>query len=155
MGLRRRGLTMVYWQRVAAKKYVSEEAIGRLTVYAKEDLYDALEEALGFCEGYSDIFLDQILDATDELRDDLEFTTPKDPLGPNDPPLHAKHAWKVSASQQKSGQVKVSVTNTKHYMQFLEAYGGKHDSDGNEGGPAAGWISDIFEKYALNVRSIQ
>jgi hypothetical protein len=39
-------------------------------------------------------------------------------------------------------------------MQFLEAKGGVHDSDGNLGGPEPGWIARIFADFALDLREV-
>ena len=65
---------------------------------------------------------------------------------------YAKDSWRVVFEEQGKGNYFMSVSNPKHYIQFLEAYGGIHDSHGALGGPDPGWISDIFEQFTLRLR---
>lgn len=156
MGLRRRGVTMSYWQRVAQKEYIeSETVIQGLTVIWKDSVAGALADVMEWTERSIDEVLFDVVTETEQLAHDLEWTTPKDPEGPNDPPMHAKDSWRVVVEDRGSGQIHVSVSNPKHYIQFLETYGGVHDSWGDIGGPGPGWISDIFEDYALRLRMIK
>ena len=152
MGLRKRGVRMSYWQRVAPKVYASEKAIEGATQYWMNDLHQALNEVLMWAEDSTDDIVLEVVDGVEEMAEKLEWTTPKDPEGPNDPPLHAKDSWRVRFDEEGKGNFILSVSNPKHYIQFLEAYGGVHDSHGNLGGPDPGWISDIFEEFALRLR---
>lgn len=146
---------MVYWQRVAAKEYVeSERTIQGLTALWRDDVAGAVADVLEYTKRSIDEVLHDIIEETDILAHNLEWTTPKDPEGPNDPPFHAKDSWRTLVEQRGAGNIHISLSNPKHYMQFLERWGGVHDSFGDPGGPPPGWISDLFEDYILRLRTI-
>ena len=143
---------MSYWQRVAAQAYISEQAIEGLTIFAKDNIHAALLDCMAWAKGATDVYLDHVVRATERLAAELKEETPLDPEGPNDPPLHAVDSWRFKV-ENFNGGLQVSVSNPKHYMQFLEAYGGVHDSRGEPGGPDPGWIAAAFARYELDLRS--
>jgi hypothetical protein len=80
---------------------------------------------------------------TQWLAEELYDKNPWDEAGPNDPPLHSAEAWKIHTRIGKKGQLIVSVSNPKDYMQFLEA-GWSHQAP-------AGWIAATYREFWLRV----
>ncbi len=140
------------WQRMREKTYPKYEArmLGVMQ-FLKHDLFDALNDLSAWGKDQSIDISEQVGRAVQDLHQTLEQETPFDPEGPNDPPLHAAEDWKVTIKERGDTRYTISITNRKHYIQFLEMHGGREDHPGaNEGG----WIVDAFNDFAISIRSM-
>ncbi len=140
------------WQRMTDKTYPKfERRMGEGMQFMKTEVYQALNDAANWARDNCIDIQQDLASALQELHAELEAETPFDPDGPNDPPLHAAEDWKIKLKDRGSAAYTISITNRKHYIQFLEMHGGREDHPGaNEGG----WISDAFNNFVLNIGSI-
>ncbi len=140
---------MSFWQRMTDKRYPRAEAAidGAATIFA-EDLYNAVLDGLEWTAGETGRMSLIVMEEMEALQDELEKQTPLDPGGPNDPPLHAKDAWRLKVTN-RGGTTLISVSNPKDYIGFLEDRGGRVDHPGANVG---GWISDAFNHFTLRIQ---
>lgn len=146
--VRRKGVTLSFWQRTTEKRYRADVAMRAAGGIFVEDVYNSILDALEWSKGETAHIVDMIIEETEIMAKELETQTPYDPNGPNDPPLHARDAWRFKV-ETRGKSVLLSVSNPKDYMAFLEERGGRSDHPGANVG---GWISDAFNHFALRLR---
>ncbi len=113
------------------------------------DVYNALLDAVEWAKGQTADIVNIVIEEVETLQKELEKETPFDPGGPNDPPLHARDAWRFKVTNRAPGTVLLSVSNPKDYIGFLEDRGGRVDHPGANIG---GWISDAFNHLTLRLQ---
>lgn len=146
---RRKGVSLSYWQRTPEKVYAgAHTALTEAAEVFTDDVYQAALDLQEWAQGEVARMMNIIINAADELYSDLERETPFDPNGPNDPPLHASESWRMKV-ESRNDKVSISISNPKDYIGFLEERGGRSDHPGSDD---PGWISDAFNKFALNIQ---
>lgn len=146
---RHKGVSLSFWQRQTAKKYVApERAIEGAAATFTDDVYQAMLDLQEWVQGDTAELVNIVIEEAQELQEELERETPFDPNGPNDPPLHARDAWRMKV-KESGDKVSLSISNPKDYISFLEERGGRPDHPGSND---PGWIEDAFNNFALRIR---
>lgn len=127
-----------------ARPYKSVRAIQRSQDVFIAGGQDIMPKVLKFVEHKMMSVADLMERELEWLGTELYDQNPWDPEGPNDPPLHSAEAWKITMKEGKKGQIVVSVSNPKDYMQFLE--------EGWSEQAPAGWIAAIYREFWMRVK---
>lgn len=126
-----------------ARPYSSVSSMAK----AQEAYLTGAEQIMPLVARTIENFAMQTIDAVDqnltELGQELYQQNPWATDGPSDPPLHSAEAWKITMREGKKGQIIISVTNPKDYMQFLE--------EGWSPQAPPGWIAAIFREFWLKL----
>ena len=142
-------IRLFVWQRVKDTSYPeSLQAVRDAQSLAVGDLHDALSDVAAWLVNQTLDIEEALAEDIQELADELERETPFDPDGPNDPPLHASEAWNIRLIQRPEGELTITISNPKDYIQFLELHGGRPDHPGADEG---GWIQDAFDGFRIRL----
>jgi hypothetical protein len=87
--------------------------------------------------------IDETANEIEWLAEELYDRNPWAEDGPSDPPKHSAEAWKIDFREGAQGQIVISVSNPKDYMQFLEA--------GWSPQAPAGWIAATYREFWMRL----